>query len=245
MSKVIAITGAGIGLGRALARRFASEGEQVILLGRTFSKVEVAAKEIGENALAVKCDIGNPDSVRDAFSVIAQHHSHIDVLINNAAVFEPFLLANATDEQIFNAVNTNLAGPMFCIRSAIPMMTNGSHIINITSESVELNLPHLSVYQSTKAGVERLSKSLHEELQPQGIRVTTVRAGAMFEEGKTWDAAPEDQMAFAKAAMERGFNMREKPLSQFTSVTNVVRTLIDLPADLHAVSISLHARKPD
>lgn len=244
MSKTIVITGAGVGLGRALARRFASEGDSVVLLGRTLSKVAATAEEIGSRAMAVGCDVGSADSVRNAFAQIAEQHSQIDVLINNAAVFEPFLLENAKDEQILSALATNLAGPMFCIRAAIPMMTRGGHIINITSESVEVELPHLAVYQASKAGVERLSKSLQLELEPQGIRTTFVRAGAMYEEGKTWNANPEDQMAFAKAAMERGFNMREKALSQFSSVTDVFRALIDLPEDLQAVSVSLKARKP-
>jgi len=243
MSKVIVITGAGVGLGRALARRFVREGEQVVLLGRTLSKVQNAANEMGEAAIAVQCDVSNPDSVRAAFSEIQKHHPKIDVLINNAAIFEPFLLQNAKDEQILAAISTNIAGPMFTIRSAIPLMQPGSHIINITSESVEVELPHLSVYQATKAAVERLTKSMHSELQSAGIRASFVRAGKMYEEGKTWDANPEDQIAFAKAAAERGFNMRESGISHFDSVTGIFRTLIDLPHDLHAVSITLHGRK--
>ena len=63
MSKVIVITGAGSGLGRALARKFGADGEKVVLLGRTFSKVEAVAGEIGENALPIACDIGDPDQV--------------------------------------------------------------------------------------------------------------------------------------------------------------------------------------
>ena len=244
MSKVIVITGAGVGLGRTLARTFAEDGHQVVLLGRTFAKVEAAANEIGAQAMAVKCDVGNPDSVREAFATIAERHSSIDILINNAAVFEPFLLQNAKDEQILSAITTNLAGPMFTIRSALGMMKAGSQIINITSESVEVELPHLSVYQSTKAGTERLSKSLHLELANDGIRVTTVRAGAMLEEGKVWNANPEDQKAFAMAAMERGINMREKALSQFTSVAELFRSLINLPADLHTPLVTLCGRKP-
>ncbi len=244
MSKVIVITGAGVGLGRALARRFADDGDQVVLLGRTFSKVEAAANEIGAKAMAVECDVSSPESVRTAFAKIAERHPRIDVLINNAAVFEPFLIENAKDEQILSAVTTNLAGPMFCARAAIPMMGSGSHIINVSSESVDMPFPHLSVYQSTKAALERFTQSLHSELEPNGIRVSVVRAGQMYEEGKVWGANPEDQMAFAKAAMARGLNLRERPISQFKSVTDVFRSLIDLPADLHAVTITLHARRP-
>jgi len=242
MSKIIVITGAGVGLGRALARRFAADGESVVLLGRTPSKVEAVAQEIGEQALAIGCDVASPDSVRAAFDAIAARFGHIDVLINNAAVFEPFLIVNATDAQILNAVATNLAGPMLCARSAIPMMQEGGHIINVTSESVDMPFPHLSVYQSSKAGLERFSKSLHQELDASGIRVSSVRAGMMFEEGKSWDVDPDAATQFYQAALAAGINLGERPLSHFNSVTGIFRTLVDLPADLHAVHISLHAR---
>ncbi len=244
MSKIIVITGAGVGLGRALARRFASEGESVVLLGRTASKVEAAAKEIGDRAMAVTCDVASPESVRAAFAAIAKRHPRIDVLINNAAVFEPFMVVEATDDQILKTIGTNLTGAILCSRAAIPMMGAGSHIINVSSESVKLAFPHLLLYQCSKAGLERFSEGLYAELEPSGIRVTTVRAGQMMEEGKVWNADPQAQMRFAKAAMAAGINLRERPIAQFTSVTNVFRTLIDLPDDLQAAHISLHARKP-
>jgi len=245
MSKVIVITGAGVGLGRALARRFAEDGDSVVLLGRTLSKVEAAAAEIGDRAMAVGCDVASPVSVRDAFAAIATRHPRIDVLINNAAIFEPFQIVDATDAQIMNTVATNLAGPMLCARAAIPMMGKGSHIINVTSESVDIHFPHLSVYQSTKAGVERFSKSLMQELEPAGIRVSYVRAGQMFEEGKRWDVDPEAAKQFHMACMAAGINLVARPISQFTSVTGIFRTLVDLPADLHGFSIGLHARAAD
>jgi meso-butanediol dehydrogenase/(S,S)-butanediol dehydrogenase/diacetyl reductase len=244
LSKIIVITGAGVGLGRALARRLAADGDQVVLLGRTLSKVQAAAQEIGERATAIGCDVASPASVKTAFAEIAKRHPRIDVLINNAAVFEPFLIAEATDEQIMGTIATNLGGPILCSRSAIPLMTRGSHIINVSSESVELPFPHLLMYQSSKAGLERFSSGLHRELESSGIRVTNVRAGQMMEEGKVWNVDPAAQMRFGKAAMEAGLNLRERPISQFTSVTNAFRAIIDLPADLHATHISLSARKP-
>ena len=244
MSKVIVITGAGAGLGRALARRFAADGETVILLGRNAEKVEKAAAEIGERALALGCDVGSPDSVRAAFARIAERHPRIDVLINNAAVFEPFQIAEATDEQILKSVTTNLAGPILCARSAIPLMGKGSHIINVSSESVGMLFPHLVMYQSSKAGLERFAQGLHHELEPKGIRVTTVRAGQMMEAGKVWDVDPQAAMRFAQAAMAAGLNLRERPISQYTSVTNIFRAVIDLPPDLHVQTVFAHARAP-
>ena len=244
MSKTIVITGAGVGLGRALARRFAADGDNVVLLGRTLAKVQSAADEIGERAMAVGCEISDPESVRNAFAAIAEKYPVIDVLINNAAIFQPFRLKDATDDQILGIVGANLTGTLLCCRSAIPMMVRGSHIINVSSESVEIPLPHLTVYQSSKGGVETLTRHLFRELEPDGVRVSCVRAGTMYEEGKTWDADPEAQMAFGKAAMERGMNLREQPIAHVNSVTDVFRSLIDLPPDLHAVMVTLHSRTP-
>jgi meso-butanediol dehydrogenase/(S,S)-butanediol dehydrogenase/diacetyl reductase len=243
VSKVIVITGAGLGLGRALARRFASEGEQVVLLGRTFSKVEAAAKEIGERALALACDVSQPAAVKEAFAEIAKKHGRVDVLINNAAVFDPFLVAEATDAQLMGTININLCGAALCSRAAIPLMKRGSHIINVSSEAVDNHMPHMVLYQASKAGLERFTLGLQRELEPTGIRVSGVRAGSMSEAGKVFNADPAALVRFHQAALAAGFNLREKALSQFTSVTQVFRTLIDMPDDLHALSVSLIARR--
>jgi NAD(P)-dependent dehydrogenase (short-subunit alcohol dehydrogenase family) len=233
MSKTIVITGAGVGLGRALARQFVADGDHVVLLGRTAAKVEAVAEELGAHAMAIGCDVSSPDAVRSAFAAIADQHNGVDVLINNAAIFEPFKIVNASDEQILNTVNTNLAGAMFCARAAIPVMGRGGHIINVSSESVVVPLPHLSVYQSSKAGLEQFSTNLLRE------------AGAMYEEGKNWDVDMQSKIDFHQAAVAAGINPAERPISQFNSVTGIFRMLIDLPADVQVAHINLHARVAD
>jgi meso-butanediol dehydrogenase/(S,S)-butanediol dehydrogenase/diacetyl reductase len=242
VSKVIVITGAGAGLGRALARRFAQDGDTVVLLGRGVDKLQKVAAELGERALAVGCDVASPDSVRAAFAKIAEQHPRIDVLINNAAIYQPFLIAEATDDQIVKTISTNVIGPILCARAVLPAMGKGSHIINVSSESVGLTWPHLVLYQTSKAGLERFSEGLYHELQPQGIRVTTVRAGQMMDADKTWDVDPQAAMRFAQACMAAGLNLRERPISQYGSVTNVFRAVVDLPADVHMQTVYVHAR---
>ena len=245
LSKIIVITGAGLGLGRALARRFGKDGETVVLLGRTLAKVEAAAVEIGERAMAVECDVGSPDSVRSAFAKIAERHPKIDVLINNAAVYEPFLISEATDAQIIDPITINLMGTIFCAREAAKMMGRGGYIINVGSESAEMRYPYLSIYQATKVAVDRFSKSLMEELEPEGIRVTLVSAGAMYEEGKSWTIDPERTKRFAMACIAAGLNNRERPISHVDSVTGVFRALLDLPQDVQIEKTSIHARARD
>ena len=126
------------------------------------------ADELGAPHMAVECDVQSPDSVRAAFAAIAKVHPKIDVLINNAAIYEPFHVAKATDAQILNSIHTNLAGPIFTCREAIPMMEKDGYIINVTSESVALDFPMLSLYQCTKAGLERFTQTLSKELDPAG-----------------------------------------------------------------------------
>jgi NAD(P)-dependent dehydrogenase (short-subunit alcohol dehydrogenase family) len=246
VSKVIVITGGGTGLGRALARRFAAEGERLALLGRRLDKVEAVAAELGDCAVPVQCDVSSPDSVRAAFSAIAGRYGQIDVLINNAAVFKPFLVAEASDEQILQAVGTNLTGPILCARSAIPLMPRGGCILNVSTEVVGHHYyPFFTLYGASKAGMERFSLNLAQELEPQGIRVSIVRAGQMIDEDMDWGDLDLAQIArFHEAATAAGFDLRGSPKSQFASVTGVFRTLIDLPADVTAASTWLHARAP-
>lgn len=232
MGKTVVITGAGIGLGRAVARLLAQGGDTVILLGRTLSKVQALADEIGGSALAVECDVASADSVRKAFAEIAAKHPKIDVLINNAGVYEPFEVEKATDEQIDSIMSINLLGPIYCSRAAIPMMEKGGYIINVSSDSVGNDLPMMAIYQSSKAGLERFTHTLFKELKPRGIRVSTFRAGPMFEEGKgmAWD--PAIGMQFHQECLARGLDMRTNGISHVNSVAPLFRTLIDLPPDV-------------
>lgn len=244
--KVVAITGANGGLGRALAQRFAGEGEQVVMLGRSLDKVKAVADEIGAGALAVACEVTSPDSVRAAFATIARTHPKIDALINNAAIFKPFTVAEASDDQILGTILTNLAGPILCARSAIPMLNRGGHIINISSESVENTaFPHLTLYQATKGGLERFSQHLQREVEDQGIRVTTVRAGQMVGAGSSADMDPEAGQRFFTAAMQRGLNLMQRGMSQYQSTTQIFRMLLDLPPDVHVGGVLFEGRITD
>ena len=246
MSKGIVISGGGTGLGRALARRFAGEGERVALLGRRLDKIRNVADELGEAAIAVQCDVGSPEAVREAFATVAKRYGRIDVLINNAAVFKPILIAEATDEQITGAVTTNLIGPMFCARAAIPLMNAGGAILNVSTEVVGYhNYPFFTLYAASKAGLERFSLNLAQELEPQGIRVAVVRCGQMVDADMEWgDVDPAQLARFHAAATAAGIDLRGSPKSSFASVTDVFRSLIDLPADLTAAAVWVHARKP-
>lgn len=242
--KVIVITGANGGLGRALAQRFARDGEKVVLLGRSFAKVKDVADAIGDAALPVECDVTEAASINAAFARIAEVHPRIDVLINNAAIFNPFLIEEASDDQIIKGVLTNLAGPMLCARNAIPMMGSGAMIINVSSESVDLPFPHLIVYQSTKAGLEKFSIKLNQELWDKGIRVAVARAGQMYGPGSSAEMDPVAGARFFEACAKNGLNLIERGISHYDSATQLFRDMIDLPADMHVELVAYQGRRP-
>ena len=242
MAKTIVITGAGDGLGRALARRFAREGETVVLLGRTDAKIQAVAEELGATHFAIQCDVGSPDSVRAAFARVAERHPKIDVLINNAGIFEPFTLADATDDQIMTMLLTNFGGPIFCTRAALPMMEKGGHVINVGSESVRVKFPMLWLYESTKTALEHMTESVGRDIEKQGIRMTLVRAGQMMDETKgqsSWD--PEVAMRFYQECAQAGIHLRERPIAHYNSATDAFRAVIDCPADIHIPFVALSA----
>jgi meso-butanediol dehydrogenase/(S,S)-butanediol dehydrogenase/diacetyl reductase len=243
MGKCIAITGAGLGLGRALARRLAEDGHSIILLGRTQSSLEILSAELGPASHIVVCDVGNPDSVRTAFASVAQHHGTLDVLINNAAIYQPTFVKDATDEQIAAAMMTNFAGPIYCARAAIPMLRKGSHIINISSETVHLPHAMFSLYQSSKAGLERFTEALHAELEPDGIRVTLARLGQMMDADSKSPVSGDIARRFVEENFKRGLDLRTRPISSFRSVADMLRLLVTLPDDLNIPHIVLEARQ--
>jgi meso-butanediol dehydrogenase / (S,S)-butanediol dehydrogenase / diacetyl reductase len=243
MGKVIVITGAGDGLGRALARRFAGDGETVILLGRTLSKVEAVAAELGAPHFAVQCDIGDPASVRTAFAAIAARHATIDVLINNAAVYLPAAIDTVDDANIRVTLDTNLAGVIYTVRAAVPMFTPGGHIINVTTEAAPLNMPMHWLYAGTKAAVEHMSETWMRELADQGIRVSIAQCGQMFDETKTGTDWPmELAMRFHQANLAAGINLRERGISHYTHVTDAFAAIVNASPDMNIARVEIRGR---
>lgn len=179
-----AVTGASQGLGVAIARQLVEEGASVALLARSPEKLAAVAAEMGTTALPLACDVSDPDSVRRAFDRIAECWGHLDLLVNNAGIIGMALLETASDDSIFDQVSTNLVGPMLCSRAAIPLLraAGGGDVVNISSRSVELARPYLSVYSATKGGLETFSRTLAAELRPDAIRVSAIRVGPVATE---------------------------------------------------------------
>lgn len=177
--KVAVITGASSGSGLGIARRFLHEGASVVMLARGKERLLAVASELGDQAVPIVTDVGDPDSVRSAFGEVAERYGKLDVLINNAAVYRPCAVELLSDSDIQRQVATNLMGPVYTARAAIPLMraSGGGDIVNTSSESTLHPFPMLAMYVATKAGLEAFGKVLAQELRDDDIRVTTVVQG--------------------------------------------------------------------
>ena len=165
--KVAIVTGAGSGIGMAVAVTLLKHGYAVALAGRRADALAEAVREAGEagsRALAVATDVGNPASVRALFERVKERFGRLDLLFNNAGTGAPGIpMEDLTFEQWQNVVNVNLTGVFLCTQAAIRIMKaqtpRGGRIINNGSISAHTPRPNSAPYTSTKHAVTGLTKS--------------------------------------------------------------------------------------
>jgi NAD(P)-dependent dehydrogenase (short-subunit alcohol dehydrogenase family) len=241
--KTVIVTGASRGIGRELAATLAKNGADVILMARASAELDAACAAIGRAATAIATDVSDADSVRCAFATIASRFGKIDVLINNAAICRPYLVQQASDADILAEISVNLVGPILCARAAIPLLiaSGGGDIINISSESVRMPFPHLSVYTATKAGLEAFSTGLRAELRPHGMRVTTMRLGNVLATGIARDWPAENAVSLANALQRSGHLEFTGKGGSAATISQALLNLLTLPRDFNTDLIELRS----
>ena len=178
--KTVLITGASRGIGEAAAREFAQLGANVALVARSADAIKKIAAEIGDNAIAVTCDVADRASVENAVDETVAAFGGLDILINNAGSIDPIggiqeIHIDAWDK----VIDVNVKGVFYGIRAALPHMTNGGTIITIGSGAATSALEGWSHYCTSKAAVHHLNACLHKELAPKGIRALVLSPGTV------------------------------------------------------------------
>lgn len=177
--KVCIVTGAGSGIGRATAVRFAEEGARVTCVDIDEEGVRETADGIGAEAFAVRADVSDPAAVAAYTDETVERWGKVDVVFNNAGVNLPGVFHEQTDDIIDRTLGVNVKGVMFGCRAAIPHMlkAGGGSLINTSSVNGLVAEPFLSVYAASKGAVIMLSKGLALDYVKQGIRCNAIAPG--------------------------------------------------------------------
>lgn len=181
--KVIAVTGAGSGVGLSAARACARAGARVALLDRDSDALQRIGGQFADfDVLDVPVDVGDADSIADAFAAIAKEFGRLDGLFNNAGI------ARVNDSERVEDISldvwelmirVNLTGTFLCCRAAVPLIatSGGGSIVNNASTAALIAEPGLEAYSAAKAGVVALSRSLAVSSAPRGVRVNVICPG--------------------------------------------------------------------
>jgi NAD(P)-dependent dehydrogenase (short-subunit alcohol dehydrogenase family) len=211
---VALVTGAGRGIGRAVALSLGEAGARVALLSRTASDVESAAaaiREKGGEAIAMECDVADADAVAAAVERVSGALGPVDILVNNAGVgtVAPFEVADYEIAEWDRIVNVNLRGAFLCCRAVLPSMRERRRgtVINVGSISGHKSAPLVSPYGVSKFGLVGLNQALIAENHKHGIRVCMVSPGTT--DTTIWDKKRVPIPAEVRAAMMRPEDVAE------------------------------------
>ena len=231
------ITGSARGIGRAFAEAYIREGATVAIADINIAAAEAAAAAIGPGAYAVQIDVSKQDSIDAAIAAVVAQAGKLDILINNAALFDAAETVDITRASYDKLYAVNVAGTLFTMQAAARQMIaqgHGGKIINMASQAGRRGEPLVLVYCSTKAAVISMTQSAGLNLIGHGINVNAIAPGVV--DGEHWEHV--DAM-FAK--------LEGKPLGQKKAevAAGVPAGRFATPADLTGMAVFLASPEAD
>jgi len=241
-NKVALVTGAGSGIGRAVALALMKEGYAVVLAGRRKEPLEETAREgaaLGGKSLAVPTDVGDPASVRALFAKAKETFGRLDVLFNNAGTGAPATpIEDVTYEQWKTVVDANLTGSFLCAQEAIKIMKaqqpKGGRIINNGSISAHAPRPGAAPYTATKHAITGLTRQISLEGRAHDIACGQIDIG---------NAATNMTERMTAGVAQADGSVRPEPRMDVRHVASSVVYMASLPLDANVQFLTVMATK--
>ena len=181
------VTGASKGIGASIAEHLAAEGASVVVnYGSSKTGAEGVVKRIqdkGGKAVPVQGDVSKPDDIKRLFTEAKKAYGKVDVLVNNAGIYDFKPLEAITPEHFHKQFDLNVLGLLLTTQEAVKVMGSGGSIINISSIVGQMPVQQAAVYSATKAAVDAITVALSQELGPKKIRVNSLNPGMVETEG--------------------------------------------------------------
>ena len=238
-SKVAVITGAGSGIGKAVALALAHAGYSVVLAGRRATPLNEVATQAGPNALAVPTDVTDPDSVAALFTRAVDWFGRVDLLFNNAGTgAPPSPFEDLSVENWQRVVDTNLTGAFLCAQAAFRQMKNqqprGGRIINNGSIAADTPRPHMAAYTASKHGVSGLTKTISLEGRQYDIACGQIDIG---------NTATSLASAFSSGTLQADLSLKPEPTFDVKYVADAVLYMAGLPPEANVLFMTVMATK--
>ena len=224
--KIALVTGGTSGIGLATAKRFVSEGAEVIISGRRKEALDAAVKELGSRASGVQADSGNLANLDQLYAQIKKERGRIDVLFVNAGGGEFATIDQVTEEHFDKTFDTNVKGVFFTVQKALPLMPDGATIVlNASIVSVKGTIS-FGVYSATKAAVRSFARTWTNELKERKIRVNVVSPGPIDTPGIDGLAQNAEQAKDLKAGLAS-----QVPLGRMGHPDEIAKAVVFLASD--------------
>ena len=224
-SRIALVTGAGSGIGRAIAEKLAQNGERVVVndvIPETANEVVAGIMEWGGEAAAAPGDVSDAESVQRIVAATHEAYGSPEILVNNAGFLQQKRFVDLTVEDFDRMIAVHLRGTFLCTRAVLPeMLSRGSGIIvNVASQLGQIGGIELCHYSSAKAGIIGLTKSLAREVSAQGVRVNAVAPGPI-----------NTELVLGLSEEWRNAKAAELPLGRFGEPWEVAETVAFLVSD--------------
>ena len=240
MSKISVVTGAGGGIGRAVALKLLDNGYIVYLAGRTEAKLQetqTLAGDAASNAIVQVTDVASSTSVAELFAAVKSGYGHLDLLFNNAGIGAPPVLVDELEPaQWDQVVATNLNGSFYCAREAFAIMRHqdpmGGRIINNGSISAHVPRPYSAPYTSTKHAITGLTRSLSLDGRPFNIACGQIDIG---------NAATDMTEVMQKGVPQANLELQAEPVMDVENVASAVLYMDSLTLDANVQFMTVMA----